>query len=144
MARRSLNKANQLRDQLAGHKSRLEAEVDLLKAEVAKVVEAQRALAEADQQHGRLADDKGQLQAEVERLKGQVTMAEGAHQDKARRREAPKGGRGEGRRVEGGSCQVVNLEKALQERDRTIDRERRGTLLEAQHLEESFSSKCFP
>ena len=38
---------------------------------------------------------------------------------------------------------MSNLEKALQERDRTIDQERRGTLLEAQHLEDSFSNKCF-
>ena len=39
---------------------------------------------------------------------------------------------------------AADLEKALKERDRAIERERRGTLLEAQHLEESFSSKsCF-
>nr|XP_040244044.1 uncharacterized abhydrolase domain-containing protein DDB_G0269086-like [Aegilops tauschii subsp. strangulata] len=90
-ARRSLNEANRLHEQLAGHKSRLEAEVELLKAEAAKVAEAQQALVE-DQQRGRLADDKGRLQAE-----------------------------------------------ALEERDRASERERRGTLLEAQHLEESFS-----
>ena len=41
-------------------------------------------------------------------------------------------------------AKVIEMEKALQERDRTIAREWRGTLLEAQHLEESFSSKCFP
>ena len=80
---RSLNEASQLREQLAGDKSRLEAEVQHLKAEGAKVVEAQRALAEADQQRDMLADDKGQLQDEVERLKGQVTAAEGARQDEA-------------------------------------------------------------
>ena len=39
-------------------------------------------------------------------------------------------------------AKAADLEKALQERDRTIDRGRCGTLLEAQHLEESFSSKC--
>ena len=48
-ARQSLDEANQLQEELAGHKSRLEAEVELLKAEAAKVVEAQQALAEADQ-----------------------------------------------------------------------------------------------
>ena len=41
-------------------------------------------------------------------------------------------------------AKVADLEAVLQERGRTIARERRGTLLEAQHLEESFSSKCFP
>ena len=46
-ARRSLDEANQLRGQLAGHKSRLEAEVELLKAEAAKVMQTQRALVEA-------------------------------------------------------------------------------------------------
>ena len=40
-------------------------------------------------------------------------------------------------------AKVADLEKTLQERDRTIDQERCGTLLEAQHLEVSFSSKCF-
>ena len=48
-ARWSLDEANQLHEQLAGHKSRLEAEVELFKAEAAKVVEAQQALVEADQ-----------------------------------------------------------------------------------------------
>ena len=38
-ARRSLDEANRLHEQLAGHKSRLEAEVELLKAEAAKVME---------------------------------------------------------------------------------------------------------
>ena len=51
-ARRSLNEANRLHEQLAGHKSRLEVEVELLKAEAAKVAEAQQALVEADQQCG--------------------------------------------------------------------------------------------
>ena len=41
-------------------------------------------------------------------------------------------------------AKVAELEKALQEHDCTIARERHGTLLEAQHMEESFSSKCFP
>ena len=52
-ARRSLDKASRLREQLVGDKSRLEAKVENLRAEAAKVVEALRALAEADQQHGR-------------------------------------------------------------------------------------------
>ena len=130
---------------MAGDKSRLEAELEHLKAEPAKVVEAQRALAEVDQQRGRLADDKGQLQAEVGRLKGQVTAAEGARQDKAHRREASeKAAEEKDAEQKSTLAKVDNLEKALQERDRTIDRERRGMLLEAQHLEESFSSKCFP
>ena len=47
-ARRSLDEANRLHEQLAGHKSHLEAEVDLLKAEATKVAEAQQALVEAD------------------------------------------------------------------------------------------------
>ena len=68
-ARRSLDEANRLHEQLSGHKSHLEAEVELLKAEAAKVVETQQALVEADQQCGQLVDDKGWLQAEVERLR---------------------------------------------------------------------------
>ena len=51
--------------------------MELLKAEAAKVAEAQQALVEADQQRGQLADDKGRLEAEVEHLRGQVTTAEG-------------------------------------------------------------------
>ena len=47
-ARRSLDEASRLREQLASDKSRLEAEVEHLKAEATKVVEAQRALVEAD------------------------------------------------------------------------------------------------
>ena len=44
--------------------------MECLKAEAAKVVEAQQALVEGDQQRGRMADDKGRLQAEVDPLKG--------------------------------------------------------------------------
>ena len=40
-------------------------------------------------------------------------------------------------------AKVADLEKMLQELDRAVARERHGMLLEAQHLEESFSSKCF-
>ena len=139
-ARRSLDEANRLHEQLAGHKSRLEAEVELLKAEAAKVAEAQQALVEADQQRGQLADDKGRLQAEVDRLRGQVTTAEGARQDEARRREAAEDKDAE---LKAALAKAADLEKALEERDRAIERERHSTLLEAQHLEESFSSKCF-
>ena len=143
-ARRSLDEANRLHEQLAGHKSRLEAEVELLKAEAAKVVETQQALVEADQQRGQLADDKGRLQAEVDRLRGQVTTAEGARQDEARRREAAeKAAEDKDAELKAALAKAADLEKALEERDRAIERERRGTLLEAQHLEESFSSKCF-
>ena len=44
--------------------------MELLKAEAAKVAEAQQALVEADPQRGQLADDKGRLQAKVDRLRG--------------------------------------------------------------------------
>ena len=142
-ARRSLDEANRLHEQLAGHKSCLEAEVELLKAEAAKAAEAQQALVEADQQRGQLADDKGRLQAEVDRLRGQVTTAEGARQDEARRREAAeKAAEDKDAELKAALAKAVGLEKALGERDRVLERERRGTLLEAQHLEESFSSKC--
>ena len=99
---------------------------------------------EADQQRGQLADDKGRLQAEVDRLRGQVTMAEGPHQDEARRREAAeKAAEDKDAELKAALAKPADLERALQERDHAIERERRGTLLEAQHLEESFSSKCF-
>ena len=52
VARRSLDEANRLHEQLAGHKSCLEAEVDLLKAEATNLVETQQALVEVDQQRG--------------------------------------------------------------------------------------------
>ena len=143
-ARRSLDDANWLHEQLAGHKSRPGAEVEHLKAEAAKVAEAQQALVEADQQHGQLAYDKGRLQAEVDRLRKQATAAEGACQDEARRREAAeKAAEDKDAELKAALANADNLEKALKERDRAMERERRGTLLEAQHLEESFSSKCF-
>ena len=84
--RRALDEASQLQEQLAGDKGHLEVEVERLRAEAAKVVEAQQALAEADQQRGKLAEDKGQLQAEVERLKALVATAE----ETQRREEAVK------------------------------------------------------
>ena len=144
-ARRALDEDSQLQEQLAGDKGRLEAEVERLKAEAAKVVEAQQALAEADQQRGKLADDKGQLQAEVERLKALVATAEESRQGETQRREeAVKAAEDKDAELKAALAKVADLETALQEHDRTIARERRGTLLEAQHLEESFSSKCFP
>ena len=39
-------------------------------------------------------------------------------------------------------AKAADLEKALGERGHALEREQRGMLLEAQHLEESFSSKC--
>ena len=114
---RPLDEANQLQEQLAGHKSRLEAEVELLKAEAAKVVETQQALVEADQQRGQLADDKGRLQAEVDRLREQATAAE-----EARHREAAeKAFDDKDAELKVALAKAADLEKALQEHDRTID-----------------------
>ena len=118
--------------------------MERLKAKAAKVVEAQQALVEADQQCGRLADDKGWLQAEVERLKGPWAAAEDALQEETRRREeSEKVAEAKDAELKAALANAADLEKALRERDRAIEQERRGTLLEAQHLEESFSSKCF-
>ncbi len=99
---------------------------------------------EADQQRGQLADDKGRLQAEVERLREEAATTEGGRQDEARRHEAAeKATNDKDAELKAALAKAADLEKALQERDCAIERERRGTLLEAQHLEESFSSKCF-
>ena len=99
---------------------------------------------EADQQRGQLADDKGQLQAEVERLKALVAAVEEARQGETRRlEESEKAAEAKDAELKEALSKVADLENTLQEHDRTITRERRGTLLEAQHLEESFSSKCF-
>ena len=115
---------------MAGHKSRLEAEVELLKAEAAKVVEAQRALVEVDQQRGKLADDKGQLQAEVEHLKALVDTVEETRQGETQlREEAMKAAEDKDAEQKAALAKVADLEKALEELDRTIARERRGTLL---------------
>ena len=142
-ARRSLDEANRLHEELAGNKSRLEADVELLKAEAAKVVETQQALVEADQQRGQLVDDKGRLQAEVDRLQEQATAAEEARQVETRRREAAeKAAEAKGTELKAALAKASDMDKALGERDRVLERERRGTLLEVQHLEESFSSKC--
>nr|XP_020194210.1 kinetochore protein Nuf2-like [Aegilops tauschii subsp. strangulata] len=143
-ARQALDEASRLQEQLVGDKSRLEAEVERLKAEAPKVVEAQQALAEADQQRGKLADDRGQLQAEVERLKALVATAEESRQGETRlHEEAMKAAEDKDAELKAALAKVADLEKALEERDRTIARERRDTLLEAQHLEESFS-RAFP
>ena len=108
------------------------------------MAEPQQALVEADQQRDQLADDKGRLQAEVDRLREQATAAEEARQDETRRCEAAeKAAEDKDAELKAALAMAANLEKALEERDRAIERERHGTLLEAQHLEESFSSKCF-
>ena len=120
-ARQALDEASRLQEQLAGDKSRLEAEVERLKAEAAKVVEAQQALAEADQQRGKLADDKGQLQAEVERLKALVATAEETRQGETRRHEeAVKAAEDKDAELKAALAKVADLEKVLEERDRTI------------------------
>ena len=91
-----------------------------------------------------MAGDKGRLKAEVERLKALVATAEETWQGETRcREEAGKAAEDKDAELKAALAKVANLDKALQERDRTIDRERRGTLLEVQHLEESFSSKLF-
>ena len=144
-ARQAPDEASRLQERLAGDKSHLEAELERLKAEATKVVEAQRALTESDQQRGKPADDKAQLQAEVERLKALVATAEETRQGETwRREEAVKAAEDKDAELKAALAKVPDLEKVLEERDRTIPRERRDTLLEAQHLEESFSSKCFP
>ena len=118
-ARRSLDEANWLHEQLAGNKRRLEAEVGLLKVEAAKVAEAQQALVEADQQRGQLADDKGRLQAEVYRLRGQVTTVEGALQDEALCREAAeKAAEDKDAELKVALAKAADLEKALEEIDK--------------------------
>ena len=80
----------------------------------------------------------------MERLREQAATAEGARQDEARRHKASeKATDDKDAELKAALAKAADLEKALQERDCAIERERRGTLLEAQHLEESFSSKCF-
>ena len=80
----------------------------------------------------------------MDRLWEQATAAEEARLDETHRREvAEKATEDKDAELKAALAKVADLERALQERDRTIDRERRGTLLEAQHLEESFPSKCF-
>ena len=70
-------------------------------------------------------------------------MAEEARQAEACRREvAEKVAEDKDAELKAALAKAADLEKALGERDRVLERERRGTLLEAQHLKESFSSKC--
>ena len=76
--------------------------------------------------------------------RGPVPRAARPGQDAARRREgAEKAAEDKDAKLKAALAKAADLEKALEERDRAVKRERRGTLLEAQHLEESFSSKCF-
>ena len=71
-------------------------------------------------------------------------MAEEARQAEACRCEAAeKAAEDKDAELKAALAKAADLEKALEERDRAIERERRGMLLEAQHLEESFSRKCF-
>ena len=80
----------------------------------------------------------------MDRLREQATTAEGARPDEARRREVTeKAAEDKDAELKAALAKAADLEKALKERDRAFERERRGTFLKAQHLEESFSSKCF-
>ena len=100
-------------------------------------------MVEADQQRVQLVNDKGRLQAEVEHLREQATTAEEARQAEARRREAAeKAAEEKDPELKAALAKAADLEKALGERDCVLEREQHGTLLEAQHLKESFSSKC--
>ena len=72
-----------------------------------------------------------------------MAVVEEACQEETRRHEASEmATEDKDAELKAALAKVGDLEKTLQERDRTIYRERRGTLLEAHHLEESFSSKC--
>ena len=98
---------------------------------------------EADQQRGQLADDKGQLQAEVERLKAEAAKTAEAHQAELRRlkEDHKKEAAAKGAELKAAIDKGVELEKALEARDRAGNRERHGMLLEAQRLDEAFISK---
>ena len=83
------------------------------------------------------------MEADQQQLWGQVTTAEGAREDEARRRgAAEKAAEDKDAELKVSLAKAADLEKALEERDRAIEQERRGALRVAQHLEESFSSKC--
>ena len=139
-----LAEAGQQCDTARADTDRLRAEVEQLKAEAAKVAEAQLALAEAGQEHDQLADDKRQLRAEVERLKTEATKTVEAHQAellrlKEEHEKAPATKDDELKAAVDGRAE---LEKALEAHDRAGNLERQGMLLEAQHLDEVFASKC--
>ena len=106
---------------------------------------AQLALAEAGQQRAQLAEDKSQLQAEVERLKEEATKTAEAHQAELLRlrEEHEKAAAVKDGELKAAVDRRAELEEALEARDHAGDLERRGMLLEAQHLDEAFSSK-FP
>ena len=79
----------------------------------------------------------------MDRLREQATTAEEARQAEARRHEAAeKAAEDKDAELKVALAKAADLEKALEERDRAMEQEERGTLLEAQYLEESFSSKC--
>ena len=72
-----------------------------------------------------------------------VATAEETREGETRRREeAMKAAEDKDAKLKAALAKVTDLKKTLQERDCTIARELRGTLLEVQHLEDSFSSKC--
>ena len=80
----------------------------------------------------------------MERLREQATTAEEDRQAEARRRKAAeKAAEDKDAELKAALAKAANLEKALGEHGRAMEWERRGMLLEAHHLEESFSSKCF-
>ena len=143
--RTRLAEAGQRRDAAVADADRLRAEVEQLKAEAAKVAEAQQALAEAGQQRAQLADDKSRLQAEVERLKEEAAKAAEAHRAELLRlkEEHEKAVAAKDGELKAAVDGRAELEKALEARDHAANLERNGTLLEAQHLDEAFASKCF-
>jgi hypothetical protein len=142
--RTRLAEAGQQRDAAIADADRLRAEVERLKAEAAKVAEAQQALVEAGRERDQLADDKSQLQAEVGRLKEEATKTAEAHQAELLRlkEEHKKAAAAKDGKLKAAVDGRAELEKALEARDRAGNLERQGMLLEAQHLDEVFASKC--
>ena len=107
------------------------------------VGQAQLALAEAGQQSAQLAADKGQLQAEVDRLKEEAAKTAEAHRAELLRlkEEHEKAAAAKDDQLKAAVDRRAELEEALEARDRAADMERRGTLLEAQLLDEAFFRK---
>jgi hypothetical protein len=142
--RARLAEAGQQRDAAIADADRLRAEVEQLKAEAAKAAEAQQVLVEAGQARDQLADDKSQLQAEVERLKEEATKTEEAHQAELLRlkEEHEKAAVAKDGELKAAVDGRAELEKALKALDRAGNLEQQGMLLEAQHLDEVFASKC--
>ena len=79
----------------------------------------------------------------MERLKALGTTMGKAHQAKLQRRqEYEKAAEAKDAELKAALAKVADLEKALPHRDRAGARERHGMLLEVQHLDEIFASKC--